>query len=117
MDCDSTVELAMLDFNTRFPLVEEEQKSHIRYLFNLVWMAGWEHRSKVMGGHNPKPVAQYLASNDTLINKYPSARIAAKETKYGYDALLHRIDKNKTTHGGRFYWRYIKSIEGVSEVQ
>lgn len=117
MEQERVIKGVMLDFNTRFPLVEEEQKVYIRYLFNLVWVAGWEHRSKVMGGHNPKPVAQYSVKDNTLVEIHLSVAKAAKKTKYGYDALLHRIDKDKTTHRGRFYWRYVKSVEGVSKVE
>lgn len=111
MEQQTAVERAMLDFKTKFPLTEEKCKEHTRYLLNLMWMVGWEHRSKVMGGHNPKPVAQYLTEGDTLVETYPSVRIASQKTKYSYGALLHRVDTNKTTHKGRFYWRYVKSVE------
>lgn len=111
MTQEEAVEGAMLDFNTRFPLINEECKTYVRYLFNLVWVVGWEHRSKIMGGHNPKPVEQFMTNGNLSIKVYPSVRIAAEETKYSYGALLRRIDTNKTTHKGRFYWRYVKSVE------
>lgn len=104
---DEAVEGAMLDFNTRFPLVEEQLKEHIRYLFNLVWMAGWENRV-VACGKNNKTTIQQLDRFGNVLKTYPSLGAASKELDYSYNSLKKALYKGSITHNGRFQWRRIK---------
>lgn len=116
MEQEQVVDGVMLDFNTYFPLVPEEMKTHVRYLFNLVWMAGWEERARELGGHNLKPVQQ-LDRYGNVLHTYPSLKDAALDVGYLYDTLQRAINKGSLTHHGRFLWRFIDSIEGVSKVK
>ena len=116
MDQSAVVEGAMLDFNTRFPLVDEQIKIHVRYLFNLVWMAGCEHRSAELSRHNLKPVQQFDRYGN-LLHTYPSLKDAASDNNILYNTLQIAISRGSITHKGRFFWRFLDSVEGVSEVK
>lgn len=116
MEQSAVVEGAMLDFNTRFPLVDEQIKLHVRYLFNLVWMAGCEHRASELGRHNLKPVQQFDRYGN-LLHTYPSLRDAASDNNILYNTLQIAIYRGSITHKGRFSWRFLDSVEGVSKVE
>ena len=107
MEREKAVEGAMLDFNTKFPLVEEELKIHIRYLFNLMWMAGWENRVTEWGKGNMRHPIQQLDRFGNVLRTFPSLTDASKELDYAYNSLKKALSRGSITHNGRFRWRYV----------
>lgn len=117
MDQSAVVEGAMLDFNTRFPLVDEQMKTHVRYLFNLVWMAGWEQRGKELA-HNRwrehKYIFQQFDRDGNLIGEYINRKEAEERAGICRTSFWKALNGRVTIHGHT--WKR-KLIEGVSEVE
>ena len=105
--------IMLLDIKTN-PNIPPELYSLLRYELELAYQVGydlgWKEHNQLYGAHHKKPVVQ-IDKNGNVNNEYPSLLEAAIANKYKYNTLQKAIEKNRTTHNGRFAWKFKKDYD------
>ena len=109
MTQDNVTRAAMIDFCTRFPLVDERGKEYARYLFGLVFQAGCDHASEKIMTRHTTPVRLVTAEGKT-ISSYPSIEAASADTGYSYEGIKSALKRGSRTKSGH-YFEYVKQGE------
>lgn len=113
MDQPEAVEGAMLDFNTRFPLVDEQIKMHVRYLLGLVWQVGYEDKGKELAERRwntrgREYIIQQFNREGLLIGEYDTPQKAIRFGNICRTSLWKALNGRITIHGHTWKRKYIE---------